>query len=174
MNGKGMKDPKLSTLKVSLLISISLFLITLSFKSFFYYVPFANGFNLLSSLQALTVLGWVLLVAAPPLFFSTAMPWSKSKLTLFFVSVSLWTVSTALIKVYTLATLGKIWAEYLTVYPVMIYFEWVAPAFYIWLGVQMYRMSQGPMVVQDVQGAQDAQVPSGASPISPQRSLFDD
>lgn len=154
MNGKVMKDPKLSTLKVSILISVSLFLVTLSFKSFFYYVPFANGFNLLSSLQALTVLGWILLVAAPPLFFASSLPWSKSKLVLFFTSVGLWTASTLLIKVYTFATLGKIWAEYLTVYPVMIYFEWIVPFFYIWLGVKMRRVSEGPKVLIETGSAE--------------------
>jgi hypothetical protein len=133
------KEQTISTLKMSILISVSLFLVTLSFKNFFYYVPFSNGFSLLSTLQAFTVVGWILLIAAPPLFFAIPQPWNQAKFILYFTSVSLWTVATFLIKIVTLVSYGKIWAEYLTTYPVMFYFEWIVPAFYVWLGIQMYK-----------------------------------
>ena len=51
----------------------------------------------------------------------------------------MWTTSTVLIKVYTLVTFGTIWAGYLSTYPVMIYFEWIAPLVYAWIGFKNYK-----------------------------------
>ena len=138
-----MKAHKVSALQVSVLIASSLLLISLTFKSFFFYVPFANGFSVLGLFQSIALLGFVSLIAAPPLFFASSSNWGRAKFALFAASVSLWTLGTLLIKVYGLITAGKLWANYLLVYPVMIYFEWIAPVFYIFLGLAFYRSSKG-------------------------------
>ncbi len=136
-----MKELKISALRVSILVSVSLFLVTLTFKNFFYYVPFMNGFSILGVFQTLSIIGWIALIAAPPLFFASSANWSRSKFALFVASVSTWTGATLLIKIFGLVTVGKLWANYLIVYPVMIYFEWVAPIFYILLGYQVFKSS---------------------------------
>ncbi len=130
---------RISHLHLSILISVSLFLITLTFKSYFYFRPFEAGFNLLSLLQFLTIIGWISLIAIPPLYFSSEYKWTPSKYYSFIGLTTLWTTSTVLIKVYTLVTFGTIWAGYLSTYPVMIYFEWIAPLVYAWIGFKNYK-----------------------------------
>lgn len=129
----------LTHFQVSVIFSTILFLITLTFKSYFYYAPFTNGVDTLSVLQALTLIGWVTLIAVPPLFFASDYVWSKNKFYGFVFSVGLWTAATTLIKLYTLITFGKIWYEYLLTYPTMIVFEWLIPAVYVWIAVNVYK-----------------------------------
>lgn len=130
---------KISHLQLSFLISISLFLITLSFKSYFYFRPFELGFNLLSMLQFLTIIGWISIIALPPLYFASEYKWSTSKYYSFLGLTTLWTTSTVLIKVYTLINLGQVWAGYLATYPVMIYFEWIIPIVYVTIVIKNYK-----------------------------------
>lgn len=133
------KELNANFFRLSIVISTVLFLVTLTFKSYFYFVPFQAGVSLLSILQALTLIGWVLLVAAPPLFFASEYRWTSKKYYLFLASVLLWTATTFAIKINTLITFGQIFAGYLTTYPVMIFFEWIAPAIYAYIAYKVYR-----------------------------------
>ena len=130
---------RVSHLHLSILISISLFLVTLTFKSYFFFKPFANGFNLLSILQFLTIIGWISLIAIPPLYFSSEYKWTPAKYFSFLGLTTLWTTSTLLIKVYTFVSFGQIWIGYLTTYPIMIYFEWIAPIVYLLIATKNYK-----------------------------------
>lgn len=103
----------------------------LSFQSYFIFTPFQNGFGLLSLLQFMTIVGWILLTFGPPMFFYDSSSWSQNKFILFCVTVSFWTVSVTGIKLYTLFTAGQIFAEYLIRIPLFLFIEWVLPPIYI-------------------------------------------
>jgi hypothetical protein len=133
------KQRSVSHLQLSILLSISLFFITLTFKSYFYYLPFSQGVSLLAILQFLTLPGWVLLIAVPPLAFASEYKWTQSKYVFFLVSVSLWTLSTLAIKIYTLATFGQVPYQYLVTFPILFYFEWIVPALYVYLALTYYK-----------------------------------
>ena len=133
------RESNASNLKLSLILSTALFLVTLTFKSYFYFVPFQAGVNLFSILQALTIIGWISLIAAPPLFFASDYRWTRNKFYLFMVSVLLWTGTTLIIKINTLISFGQIWTGYLTTYPVMIFFEWIAPLIYAVIAYKEYK-----------------------------------
>jgi hypothetical protein len=135
-----MKKTRVIThLQLSILISISLFLITLTFKAYFYYVPFSSGIGFLAILQFLTLCGWVTLVAIPPLFLASEFKWTAIKYWAFLLSVSLWTIATLMIKLNTLVNIGTINYQYLTAFPILIYFEWIVPALYIYIATKYYR-----------------------------------
>lgn len=170
------KSRIINHLQLSILLSVSLFLITLTFRGYFYYTPFSSGFNLLSILQFLTICGWILLVAIPPLAFSSEFKWSSAKYWFFLFSVTLWTLSTLLIKVYTVTTLGTLNYQYLTTFPILIYFEWLVPALYVYLAFNYYK----PVAVRQNQTRiskqvrfededEDVEIPSSRS-----RERFDD
>jgi hypothetical protein len=93
----------------------------------------------MSILQALTIVGWVALIAAPPLFFASEGRWTTKKYYLFLTSVLLWTVVTVVIKIASLISYGQLWVGYLTTYPVMIFFEWIAPLIYAYIAYKEYR-----------------------------------
>ena len=135
-----MKKPRqVSHLQLSILLSISLFLITLTFKAYFYYTPFSSGIGLLPLLQFLTLCGWIALVAAPPLFLASEYRWTTLKYWGFLLCVTLWTISTLIIKLNTLINIGTINYQYLTTFPIMIYLEWIVPAIYVYIAVTYYK-----------------------------------
>jgi hypothetical protein len=121
------------------LISVSLFLVTLTFKPYFYYSPFSTGLNFLSILQLATILGWILLIAVPPLVLASEYKWNLARYWTFLGSVSLWTLSTLVIKIYTLVSIGSINYQYLTAFPILIYLEWLVPALYVYIAVKYYK-----------------------------------
>jgi hypothetical protein len=126
--------------RVSLYASVVSVLIVLSFKDYFLFVPFSNGVDFLSVMGAFSLLGWVSLVVAPPLLLSNqAARWTSSKKWLLVAAASLWTFSTLLIKIYGLAVTGQLWANYLIVYPVLIFFEWVLPVYYVLLAFKLAK-----------------------------------
>ena len=51
----------------SIVMSITVVSSAVSFPQFFLFVPFVSGVTLLTTLGFLTLLGWVLLAALPPL-----------------------------------------------------------------------------------------------------------
>jgi hypothetical protein len=121
----------LTNFGVSVVLSVAALCIVFSFRNYFIFAPFQQGVSLLSILQFSTIIGWVLLVFAPPLFFFDPQPWSKSKQIAFYVCVGFWTAAVTGIKIYQLLTIGQFFAEYLFRIPVMFFFEWILPVLYI-------------------------------------------
>lgn len=121
----------LTNFGVSVVLSVAALCIVLSYTNYFVFTPFQDGFNILSTLQFGTIVGWVLLVFAPPLFFFDQQPWTRVKLLLFYASVSFWTIMVTLIKIYQLLTIGQFFAGYLVSIPVLFFFEWILPVLYI-------------------------------------------
>ena len=57
-----------------------------------------------------------------------------------FIAITLiYTVSTISVKVASLANFGKIWAEYLVIYPVLALIEWAFPIFYLFVAVRLLK-----------------------------------
>lgn len=134
-----MKTRSINHLQLSVILSVMAFSVTLSFPDYFYYLPFTSGVTFLSILQFFMIVGWILLIALPPLFLASEYKWSRSKYAMFMFSVSLWTLSTFLIKVNTFVSFGVVNVRYLTTYPVMIFFEFVIPAIYLYIGFKYYK-----------------------------------
>lgn len=133
---------KLDALKASLIASVVTAFTALSFPQYFLVAPFANGVNLLSWLGFLTTLGIVSLILLPPLFLRRDT-WSKAKTIFFVFFVSLFTLSTALIKIYTLVTMGTVFADYLILYPILFFIEWILPILYVSLAFRLRALSAG-------------------------------
>ena len=130
---------KLDALTASVIASVVTALTVLSFPQYFLVAPFASGVNLLSSLGFVSTIGILTLIVVPPLFLARQDSWSTAKGLTFVFSVTLFTVSTALIKLYTLLTMGRVWAEYLFAYPILFFIEWLIPIFYVILAFKLKR-----------------------------------
>jgi hypothetical protein len=61
---------------------------------------------------------------------------------LLIITSSLWTVSTLIIKIYGLVVFGQFWANYLVVYPILAFLEWVVPVYYVVLAVRLRRYTK--------------------------------
>ena len=126
--------------RVSLYASVVSVLIILSFRDYFLFVPFRNGFDFLSVMGAISLLGWISLVVVPPLMLANkSARWNGARKWVFIAAVSLWTFATLLIKIYGLAVTGQLWAQYLIMYPALIFIEWVLPIFYISLAFSLAK-----------------------------------
>ena len=134
---------KMDIFKVSIAASLVSALSIIGLKQYFIYIPFANGVDFLSILGFLALIGWIFLVLLPPIFLANTETWSITKNLFFLVSVSLWTLATLSVKIYTLFAMGRIWAEYLLTYPIFIFLEWLLPAFYIFVGLSLLKHSRG-------------------------------
>jgi hypothetical protein len=131
----------MNSLTASVIASVVVALTALSFPQYFLIVPFANGVNVLSLLGLATTVGIVALIVLPPLLLRQPNSWSIAKSMFFLFSVSLYTLSTLLIKLYTLATLGRIWADYLIIYPILFFIEWLLPTVYVIFGLRQIRFA---------------------------------
>ena len=130
---------------ISILVSVFVVGVVLTFPNYFFFTPFQNGVNVLAILQALTMLGWISLIVTPLVMFRKEdVVWDRNRFYIFAILVSLWTLSTALIKIYNYANFGLWFAGYLWVYKIFIIFEWVLPAFYIWLATDLLDSSAKP------------------------------
>lgn len=128
-----MNSYKVNIFKISLGLSVISSLIILSFREYFFYLPFQGGFTLFSFLGFAALIGWVSLVLLPPIFFLSEKTWSSLKTVSFLTAVTLFTASTLGVKVYNFATSGAFFADYLVVYPALFFFEWLLPSFYIFV-----------------------------------------
>ncbi len=137
-----MNTYKVDIFKISLGLSVISSLIILSFRDYFLYVPFQGGFNLFSFLGFTALIGWICLVLLPPVFFLDTKSWNSTKYIGFFVAVTLFTVSTLGVKIYSLATLGTIFADYLVLYPALFFIEWMLPIFYIFVALSRNKSSR--------------------------------
>jgi hypothetical protein len=130
--------------RVSLVASLISVLVILSFQSYFLFVPFENGFNFLSLMGAITIVGWVLLIFGPSLvLFGGAKnaPWSLWRSISLIFFGTLWTAATTVIKIYGLAVSGQLWASYWLSYPILLFVEWLLPIYYVLLSIRLLRAS---------------------------------
>jgi hypothetical protein len=131
---------------MSVLASVFVVGVVLTFPNYFFFTPFTKGFNLLALLQFLTIIGWISLIVTPLVMFrSEEVLWSRNRFYIFSVLVSLWTISTLLIKIYNFSNFGLWFAGYLWIYKIFIVFEWLLPAFYIWLATDFLDPDDKPV-----------------------------
>jgi hypothetical protein len=131
---------------MSVLASVFVVGVVLTFPNYFFFTPFAKGFSLLGLLQFLTIIGWISLIVTPLVMFrSDEVLWSRNRFYIFTVLVSLWTISTLLIKIYNFSNFGLWFAGYLWIYKIFIVFEWLLPAFYIWLATDFLDPDDKPV-----------------------------
>lgn len=130
---------------MSLMVSVVLLLTVLSFPSYFFFIPgVPDGFTIFSFMQLFSAAGWFLLIVVPPLMFgfSHISTWGHVRSTIFLISVLLWTASTVLIQVVTLALYGEVWLEYLLVYPIFLFMSLGAPVLYVIMWSQGHTMRE--------------------------------
>ena len=122
---------RLTIFFVSLILSIASASIVLSFRKFFFYVPFAGGFGFRETFAFIALLGWIALVVIPPLLLRRIERWSDLKTGLLIGAASLYTLATLAIKVNNTVLYGDPFVLYLVNYPALFFLEWLLPAFYI-------------------------------------------
>ena len=144
-----MKTFSIDIFRVSLALSVISMLIILSFSEFFIYVPLSGGINLLTLLGLFAFIGWVALVVLPPIFFLLIKNWNLITVTGFITVVTLYTAATFGVKIYSLATMGAIYAQYLILYPALFLVEWIIPGFYIYVALRLYRETQSKARPED-------------------------
>jgi hypothetical protein len=127
--------------KATLAGSFMVFLIILSLRDYFLFVPFKEGFNFLAFMGFLTILGWILILIVPPIVILSSKEghWAAWKTYTLIVSSTFWTISTLIIKIYGLLAFGQLWTGYWIAHPIMLFLEFLLPAYYIWLAVRFQR-----------------------------------
>ena len=140
-SNKESKLPRLNLVLTSTAISVTCLLVVLSFKQYFFYVPFLNGVTTYSAITAIALVGWIALITVPPFMLRNTDGWSGIKHYVFLGIVSLWTIGTLAVKIYTLINFGTIWANYLVVYPVLALPEWLVPIFYVVTAMKLKKQS---------------------------------
>jgi hypothetical protein len=133
-----LQDKKL-LFQLSLAASVIGALAILSFPSYFFYVPFSSGVNTVTVLGFMTMIGWISLLVAPPLFVGVWDMWSKRRSYWLMAAVLLYPVATVLVKISSLVLYGEIWASYLVTYPILFFLEWLLPAAYVYIAIRLRR-----------------------------------
>ena len=127
--------------KVSLWVSLWISSVVLSFKQYFFLVPFASGFTLFGFIQALTVLGWIFLIVGPPIVLRGSGEFTQSRLVGLIFFGSFWTCTTVLIKIMELILYKQVWLDYMVEYPVFVVMEWIVPAYYLAVGLKSRKLN---------------------------------
>lgn len=120
--------------RFSLLTSIYLLFIVLSFREYFFFLPnFSRPQTLIALTQIFTTIGWIALIVAPPVLLRKSQVIGRAKSLLFLASVLIWPLSTMTIKVLNYYYFDAPYIDYLGVHPLFILFEYVIPAVYVFM-----------------------------------------
>jgi hypothetical protein len=120
--------------RFSLLTSIYLLFIVLSFREYFFFLPnFSRPQTLIALTQIFTTIGWIALIVAPPTLLRKSQVMGRAKSLLFLASVLIWPLSTMIIKVLNYYYFDAPYIDYLGVHPLFILFEYVIPAVYVFM-----------------------------------------
>jgi hypothetical protein len=120
--------------RFSLLTSIYLLFIVLSFREYFFFLPnFSRPQTLIALTQIFTTIGWIALIVAPPILLRKSQVMGRSRSLLFLASVLIWPLSTMAIKVLNYYYFDAPYIDYLGVHPLFILFEYVIPAVYVFM-----------------------------------------
>jgi hypothetical protein len=118
----------------SLITSVFLFLVVLSFREYFFFLPnFSRPQKLIALTQIFTTMGWILLIVAPPILLNKSQRLSRFNSLLFLLSALIWPISTLTIKVLNYYYFESMFLDYLGNHPVFLLFEYVVPAIYVYM-----------------------------------------
>ena len=119
---------------LSVLTSVYTVFIVLSFREFFFFIPnFSRPYPVIAFVQVLTALGWIALVALPPL---ALLNWSRlGRLApaMVLIGALVWPISTLMIKALYLAFYGNPFMGYLGEHPLFLLMEYGIPAMYLYI-----------------------------------------
>jgi hypothetical protein len=119
---------------VSILTSIYILFIVLSFREYFFFIPnFSRPYPVIAYVQVLTAIGWIFLILLPPFALLKRSTWSRSASSLILIGALIWPFSTLVIKVLNLAYYGNPFIGYLGDHPLFLLMEYGIPGLYLYI-----------------------------------------
>ena len=119
----------------SIIISLVFLLEVLTFKNFFFLNPADASSAFIGFQRTIFDIGWFAFIFLTPLTLSLSLS-PRVRNGLFLVSWVIWPISLVVIHVSSLITDQNLYLDYLVTYPIFIFTDVLAPAFY---GVVWYR-----------------------------------
>lgn len=124
------KIVKLPFAWLSLIFSALIFLIALSFPTFFFITPNKTN-SLLAIIQVFYIIGWVSLVAVPPTLLFIFRDVNKAVRLLLMVAVLIFPASAIADHVALIVLEGNPYLEYLIKYPILLVANLIIPTIYV-------------------------------------------
>ena len=125
------KNPINPDLRLSLVITGALALQILTFPTFFFLNPFSNSLSdLLTVAQVATVVGWILLLLAPPVLVALRERVGKNFTLYLSIAALVWPASLLLVRFAVLALTGDPAINYLFNYPIFMFSDILVPILY--------------------------------------------
>jgi hypothetical protein len=119
---------------VSVLTSIYILFIVLSFREYFFFIPnFSRPYPVIAYVQVLTAIGWIFLILLPPIALLKRSSWSRGASMLILIGALLWPFSTLTIKALYLSIYGNPFIGYLGDHPLFLLMEYGIPALYLYI-----------------------------------------
>lgn len=119
---------------VSILTSIYLAFIIVSFRDFFFFVPnFSRPYPVIAFVQIITTLGWIALIVIPPYVLTNWSRLGRFAQPLLLAGALIWPISTLIIKGLYLTFYGNPFIGYLGEHPLFLLMEYGIPAMYLYI-----------------------------------------
>jgi hypothetical protein len=130
---------------LSVVTSIYLFFVVISFRNYFFFLPnFARPEKPIAFMQVMTTIGWVSLIFIPPLLLRNREKWGKFSSVIFLASSLIWPASTLIIKSLNYLYFGSPYVGYLKLHPLFLLMEFAVPVFYclIWVRIRRQKIEK--------------------------------
>jgi hypothetical protein len=125
------KSPINPDLRLSVIVSAVLALQILTFPTFFFLNPLSNSLSVfLTIAQISSMVGWIVLLAAPPLLIALRERVGKRFNLFLAIAALIWPVALVLVRFAVLALTGDPAINYLFNYPIFIFSDVVVPILY--------------------------------------------
>jgi hypothetical protein len=125
------KSPINAGLRLSLIISGVLLLQILTFPTFFFLNPFANSLSILLTVaQVATMIGWIVLLIAPPVLVAMRERVGKRFTLYLSIAALVWPAALLLVRFAVLSLTGDLAINYLFNYPIFIFSDIAVPILY--------------------------------------------
>jgi hypothetical protein len=119
---------------ISVLTSIYIVFIILSFREYFFFIPnFSRPYPVIAFVQVLTALGWISLIALPPLALLNWSRLGRLSSTMLLIGALVWPLSTLTIKALYLSFYGNPFIGYIGDHPLFLLMEYGIPALYLYI-----------------------------------------
>jgi len=119
---------------ISVLTSIYIVFIVLSFREYFFFIPnFSRPYPVIAFVQVLTALGWISLIALPPLALLNWSRLGRLSSTMLLIGALIWPLSTLTIKALYLSFYGNPFIGYIGDHPLFLLMEYGIPALYLYI-----------------------------------------